>query len=49
MQEKASKSDDIAEGYDNYKIGFRKVATNSGDVSTLVSQTVTKQGRLSHD
>jgi len=33
MQVRASKSDDIAQSYNHYKIGYRKVATNSRDVS----------------
>jgi len=36
MQVKASKSDGIALSPSHYKIGYRKVATNSRDVSLLV-------------
>jgi len=35
MQVKESRSDDIARSYNHYKMGYRKVDTNSRDVSTL--------------
>jgi len=35
MQVQASRSEETAQSYNHHKIGYRKVDTNSGDISTL--------------
>ena len=47
MQVEASRSDDIAQSYNYYKIGFRKVDTNSRDISTLVR--LPRSGKMPRD